>query len=87
MFLLQQTPRPPQCPGDSADPRAAARADRSALRRCVSFHEPGKPPDVGVAVVPVGGDAVAAVLREEPDLVRPVADLLVVLAAGRRRPA
>ena len=43
--------------------------------------------DVGVAVVPVGGDAVVAVLREEPDLVRPGADLLVVLAAGRRRPA
>ncbi|KAG2658788.1 hypothetical protein PVAP13_1KG308805 [Panicum virgatum] len=30
--------RPPQCPGDSAVPRAAAREDRSALRRCVSFH-------------------------------------------------
>ena len=42
--------------------------------------------DVGVAVVPVGGEAVVAVLREEPDLVRPGADLLVVLAAGRRRP-
>ena len=42
--------------------------------------------DVGVATVQVEVDAVVAVVGEQPDLVHPRPHLLVVLAAGRRRP-